>query len=292
MTTLKTTLSPIISGTMSWGIWDKKFSTREMANLMRVFYENGITSFDLADVYGGYTTEAEFGNAYSESGISREKIQLISKCGIKQSGGSRDYTVKHYDYSKEYIIWSVENSLKNLQTDHLDVLLLHRPSPLMQADEIAEAISKLKNEGKLIDFGLSNFTPSQAELLRSKIDVACNQIQFSATNFQPMLDGTIDYLQLHNIKGLAWNPLGNVFREDSEKTRSLKRFLASLVEKYGVGSDIILLAWVMKHPAGISPIAGTVNPGRIQQLNKASQMKLDMEDWFRIWAESQGEIVP
>ncbi len=289
---MKTTLSPIISGTMNWGAWDKKLSTREMAQMIHVFLENGISSFDHADIYGGYTTEEEFGAGFTQSKIAREKLQLISKCGIQHLSENRKNRIKHYDYRKEYIIWSVENSLKNLQTDFLDILLLHRPSPLMEADEIAEAVIRLKSDGKIIDFGLSNFTPSQTDLIRQKVQVDCNQIQFSATHFTPMLDGSLDHMQLHNIRPMAWNALGVVFREDSEQTRWLKKLLATLVVKYGVGSDTILLAWVLQHPAKIIPIAGTVNVARIQQLQKASDLKLDLEDWFAIWTESMGAKVP
>ena len=146
---MKTKLSPIIAGTMNWGIWDKKLTTSEMEHLMNICIENQITTFDHADIYGNYTTEADFGKAFKQSNIDRNNVHFISKCGI-QSAGSRNNTVKHYDYSKEYIIWSVENSLKNLQTDYLDVLLLHRPSPLMVADEIAEAIAKLKTHKEQI----------------------------------------------------------------------------------------------------------------------------------------------
>lgn len=289
---MKTSLSPIISGTMNWGTWDKKLSTPEMASLIHICLENQITTFDHADIYGGYTTESEFGIAFAESKIERNKIQLISKCGIKHISANRATKIKHYDYSAEYIIWSVENSLKNLQTDYLDVFLLHRPSPLMQADEIAEAITQLKQQGKIIDFGLSNFTPSQTELIQQQTKVDYNQIQFSATQFQPMIDGSLDYMQLHQIRPLAWNPLGMVFREDTEQTRSLKKLLAELVSKYHVGSDTILLAWILQHPAQIIPIAGTVNVARIQQLIKATELKLDLEDWFAIWSESMGNKVP
>ena len=167
---MKTSLSPIVAGTMNWGVWDKKLTTSEMVHLMNICIENKVTTFDHADIYGGYTTEAQFGKAFAESKIPREKIQLISKCGI-QLAESRNNTIKHYDYSKEYIIWSVENSLKNLQADYLDVLLLHRPSPLMKADEIAEAVAKLKSEGKIIDFGVSNFTASQTELMHQKTEI-------------------------------------------------------------------------------------------------------------------------
>ena len=285
------TLSKIIAGTMNWGAWDKNLSTSEMAHLIRICVENQITTFDHADIYGGYTTEAEFGKAFTESNISREKVQFISKCGIQHVEG-RNNKVKHYDYSKDYIVWSVENSLKNLKTDYLDVLLLHRPSPLMQTEEIAVAITKLKSEGKIVDFGLSNFTASQTDLIRKFTKVNYNQIQFSATHFEPMVDGSLDYMQLHNIKPMAWNPLGTIFREDTEQTRRLKKLLAELVAKYHVGSDLILLAWILQHPAGIVPVAGTVNVARIQYLKTVTDLKLDLEDWFAIWTESMGTKVP
>ena len=287
----KTTLSPVIAGTMNWGDWDKKLTTSEMVHLMNICIENKITTFDHADIYGGYTTEAQFGKAFAESKISREKMQLISKCRIQHTQG-RPNTIKHYDYSKKYIIWSVENSLKNLQTDYLDVLLLHRPSPLMQADEIAEAVLKLKSERKIIDFGLSNFTPSQTELIAQKTNVSYNQIQFSATHHEAMLDGSLDYMQVNDIRPMSWNPLGTVFREDIEQTRRLKKLLVQLVEKYSVGSDTILLAWILKHPAKIIPVAGTVNIARIQALMKAVELELDQLDWFAIWTESMGNKVP
>lgn len=288
----KSSLSPIIAGAMNWGIWDKNLKTKEMENLINICFENKITTFDHADIYGSYTTEAQFGKALFNSKIQREKVQLISKCGIQMIAENRNNTVKHYDYSKDYIIKSVEGSLKDLKTDFLDVFLLHRPSPLMEADEIAEAIEKLKGEGKIIDFGVSNFTSSQTELIRQKTTVCFNQIQFSATEFQPMVDGSLDYMQLHQIRPLSWNPLGSVFRQDNMQTFRLRKLLASLVSKYEIGADSILLAWILKHPAKIIPIAGTVNVARIQNLLKASQLVLDNEDWFAIWTESMGHEVP
>lgn len=286
-------LSPIIAGVMNWGIWDKNLNTNEMNHLINLFFENGITSFDHADIYGGYTTEAAFGKAWANSKIDRKKVQLISKCGIQYVSENRpENVIKHYNYSKEYIIWSAENSLKNLQTDYLDVFLLHRPSPLLQADEVAEAVEKLKSDGKIISFGVSNFTPFQTELLRQKTEVSFNQIQFSATNHEAMLDGSLDYMQLHKITPMAWNPLGVVFRENTEQTQRLKLLFSKLVDKYHVGSDLILLAWIIQHPANILPIAGTINVSRIQQLMKAKSLLLDSQDWFAIWTESMGNKVP
>ncbi len=288
----KTTLSPIIAGAMNWGIWDKNLNTKEMDNIIHLCLENKITTFDHADIYGDYTTEVDFGKAFTSSKIDRSKIQLISKCGIQMVSKNRNNTIKHYEYSKDYIIWSVENSLKNLATDYLDVLLLHRPSPLMQADEIAEAVAKLKSDGKIVDFGLSNFTASQTELIRQKTEVSFNQIQFSATHHEAMLDGSLDYMQTNGIRPMSWNPLGSVFREDNEQTRRMKKLLAQLVSKYGVGSDTILLSWILQHPAKVIPIAGTVNVARIQALMKATELPLEKEDWFAIWTESMGNNVP
>ena len=287
----KTTLSPIIAGAMNWGIWDKNLNTKEMDNIIHLCLENKITTFDHADIYGDYTTEIDFGKALVSSKIDRTKIQLISKCGIQMVTKNRNNSIKHYEYSKDYIIWSVENSLKNLATDYLDVLLLHRPSPLMQADEIAEAVTQLKADGKIVDFGLSNFTASQTELIRQKTEVSFNQIQFSATHHEAMLDGSLDYMQTNGIRPMSWNPLGSVFREDNEQTRRMKKLLAQLVAKYGVGSDTILLSWILQHPAQVIPIAGTVNVARIQALMKAVEMDLDTLDWFAIWTESMGRGV-
>jgi len=285
-------ISPIIAGAMNWGVWQAKFSTTEMARMIHTCIENGITTFDHADIYGGYTTEAEFGKAFAESGISRDKMQLISKCGIQHTVGNRPTKVKHYDYSKEYIIWSAENSLKFLQTDHLDILLLHRPSPLMNPDEIAEAVEQLKSQGKIKAFGVSNFTSSQTELIRSRTEVYCNQIEFSATHLDPMLDGSFDYMMVNNIKPMAWSPIGSIFKEHNDQTHRLKLLLSQLVAKYGVTADVILLAWILQHPAGVTPVSGSVSPERLKNQIKATQVKLELEDWFAIWTESIGNKVP
>jgi predicted oxidoreductase len=285
-------LSPIIAGAMNWGVWQSNFTTAQMAQMIHNCLEYGITTFDHADIYGGYTTEAEFGKGFAESGIARENIQLISKCGIQHTIGSRPTKVKHYDYSKDYIIWSAENSLKFLQTDYLDLLLLHRPSPLMQPDEIAEAVEKLKSEGKIKAFGLSNFTSSQTALIQSRTEVSANQIEFSATHFEPMTDGSLDYMLTNGIKPMAWSPIGTIFKENNEQSFRLKKLLAELVAKYHVSADVILLAWILRHPAGVTPVSGSTSPERLKNQMKATQVQLELEDWFAIWTESMGHKVP
>ncbi|MCP9768567.1 aldo/keto reductase [Lacihabitans sp. LS3-19] len=288
----KKPFSKIIAGTMTWGVWGKDCNTKQMIDLMNCCLENEITTFDHADIYGDYTTEAAFGEAFSESKIDRSQIQLVSKCGIQMLSEPRKTFVKHYDYSASYIVWSVEQSLKNLQTDYLDLLLLHRPSPLMQADEIAKAIEKLKSDGKIIDFGLSNFTPSQTDLIETKTKVDYNQIKFSITDFEAMLDGSLDYMQTHNIRPMSWSPLGTVFKKDDEKSQRIKKIASEFASKYEVSIDIILLAWILKHPAGILPVCGTADPVRIANLMKATKVEMEMQDWFALWTKSAGVPVP
>jgi len=284
--------SRLIAGTMTWGSWGKQLSKKEIIDLMQFCIEKGITTFDHADIYGAYTTEADFGNAFAESDIDRNSIQLISKCGIQYLSDNRTNTVKHYNYSKDYIIWSTETSLKHLKTDYLDLLLLHRPSPLMQPDEIAEAVSELKRKGLIRDFGLSNFTPSQTELLSKFIDVSVNQIEFSLTQHTAMHDGSLDHMMINSITPMAWSPLGSVFREDTEQTRRIHKQLGSLLEKYNATEDQLLLAWTLKHPANIHPVIGTTTKQRIADAGKAADIDLELEDWFKILVACQGHKVP
>ena len=288
----KTLFSKIIAGTMTWGYWGKNLNKNQMIELMNSCVETGITTFDHADIYGGYTTEAAFGNAFGESRIDRNKIQLISKCGIQLPSESRNTKIHHYNYSKEHIIWSAEQSLKNLKTDYLDLLLLHRPSPLMQVDEIAEAIEKLKSEGKILDFGVSNFTSSQTDLIQTKIKVNYNQIEFSATHFEPMLDGSLDYMQTHKIKPLCWSPMGTVLKKNDEKSVRIKKLATKLSTKYDAEIDVLLLAWILKHPARILPVFGTADTTRITNLMKATKIEIELEDWFAFWTESAGNPIP
>jgi predicted oxidoreductase len=289
----KTPFSKIIAGTMTWGIWGKNCDSNQMIELMNSCLESGISTFDHADIYGNYTTETAFGNAFAESKIDRQKIQLISKCGIQHKNKNRPQnSVGHYEYSKSYIISSAEQSLLNLQTDYLDLLLLHRPSPLMQVDEIAEAIEKLKNEGKILDFGVSNFTPSQTDLIETKTKINYNQIEFSITHLQPMLDGSLDHMQINKIKPMCWSPLGTVFRKDDEQSQRIKKVANELSLKYNVADDIILLAWILKHPAGISPVCGTSDKNRIANLMQATAIEMELQDWFALWIASTGNPVP
>ena len=277
---------------MSWAKWGKDYSTEELIDLLNFCLEEGLSTFDHADIYGDYTTEGRFGEAFSKSGIKRESIQLITKCGIQYVGETRDNQVKHYNYSKDYIIWSAEQSLKNLKTNYIDLFLLHRPSPLMHSDEILEAIQRLKLDGKILNFGVSNFTPSQVELIDSKVDVQANQVEFSLTQHSAMHNGSLDQMIVKGIKPMAWSPLGSYFRDTNAQTLRIKKILQKLSEKYEVSEDTILLAWIFKHPSKVAPVIGTTNKDRMRNAKQAAQLTLELEDWFSLLVASQGHKVP
>ena len=277
---------------MTWGKWGKKLSEHEIIELINHCIDNDLTTFDHADIYGGYTTEGDFGKALSNTDIKRENYQLISKCGIQLITDNRNNIVNHYNHSKDYIIWSAEESLKKLQTDYLDLLLIHRPSPLMQPEEVAEAIQILKEQGKIKEFGVSNFTPSQMDLLSNYVDVSVNQIEFSLTQHTAIHDGTLDQMMLKNITPMAWSPLGYTFKEDTEQTRRIHKQLGDLMDKYQATEDQLLLAWILKHPAKIHPVIGTANKHRITNAVKASSIEMELEDWFLLLVASQGHNVP
>ena len=205
--------SRIISGTMTWGAWGSKFSIKQMQVLIEEAVGLGIYTFDHADIYGDYSTEQEFGKAFKESTIPRENVQFITKCGIQMPCEARPLNVKYYDLSGAHIRMSVENSLKKLNTDYIDVLLLHRPSPLMDPSIIASEIQKLQKEGKVKQLGVSNFTSSQMQLIQKEVLLSWNQIECSLTHEISMFDGTLDFMKFKDIGAMAWNPLGIYFKD-------------------------------------------------------------------------------
>ncbi|KSA13050.1 Oxidoreductase, aldo/keto reductase family [Maribacter dokdonensis DSW-8] len=276
---------------MTWGKWGKQLSTAEMIALMNHCVENKITTFDHADIYGDYTNEEDFGKAFSKSSIKREDVQLISKCGIQFNVKERSNRVKHYDYNASYIISSVERSLKMLQTDYLDLLLLHRPSPLMDPSEIAEAIDKLKIEGKIKQFGVSNFSPSQIQLIEKEIQVEANQVEFSLSSNGVMNDGTLDDCVTFDRLAMSWSPLGSYFREDSKANLRIKTVLADLTKKYGATEDQLLLAWILKHPSTIHPVVGTATLQRLKLAMDAVEIDMELQDWFILLEANEGHEV-
>jgi predicted oxidoreductase len=280
--------SRLIAGTMKWGSWGKKLNTFEMSRLIETYFEQGINTFDHADIYGAYSTEAVFGSAFSTLNIDRKEVRFISKCGIQLVNESRRVNRKHYEYSAQYIRQQVEQSLNNLQTEYLDVLLLHRPSPLMDFQEIGSIVTELLKEKKINQFGVSNFKPSQISLLQKTCPVAINQVEISFVHPEALLNETLDFHQLHGIETQAWSPLGNYF---TLTNHSIKPLPTNMAKKYECTVDQLLLAWLLKHPANIKPVIGTTNPERIQAAKMALEIHLTTEDWFELLALSRGEDV-
>ena len=286
------TFSKIIAGTMTWGVWGKNFNLTEMSNLIERALALGINTFDHADIYGGYTTETSFGAAFKACKVERSNVQFISKCGIQYPSDARPLKVKHYDYSAKHIMGSVEQSLQNLNTDYLDLLLLHRPSPLMNPHEIAKAFDQLKSQGKVKSFGVSNFTPAQMSLLRTENLIEWNQLECSLTQSKTMFDGTTDYLMQHQIGTMAWSPLGSYFKKENEQNERLKPLIKKMCATYNATEDQILLAWLLSHPAQIYPVVGTTQASRLKDATEALAITLTTQDWFLLLEASWGHKVP
>ncbi|QCK13311.1 aldo/keto reductase [Mangrovivirga cuniculi] len=289
--------SRLVAGVWKWGEWGHNFSPVQVSELIKDSVEAGITTFDHADIYGDYTDEALFGKAFELTGFNRDDIELVSKCGIKMVSPNRpDHSIKSYDYSEGHIVKSVERSLQNLKTDYLDLLLLHRPSPLMDPHIIAGAFNKLKHEGKVINFGVSNFTPSQFSMLNSVFPLVTNQVQISPLHLDCLTDGTLDQCIEKKIKPMAWSPLGSsgMFSEDlsDPRTARVKDRITKIAEKYKVGIDVIILAWHLKHPSGILPVLGTGKGSRLRNALKAFQIDLSNEEWFDVYSASLGQDIP
>ncbi len=287
--------SSVIAGTMKWGLWGSKFDYSAYEQMIKDCIAAGVTSFDHADIYGNYTTEEEFGQVLKQHPSLRQQMQLITKCGIQMVSPNRpQHKIKSYDTSFEHIIESVENSLQNFSTDYIDCLLIHRPDQLFNADEVAEAFTQLKQQGKVRHFGVSNFRKWQVDLLNSRFPVEANQIECSLLQLNPFVDGTLDQCQQHHITPMAWSPLGggNLFADtDDEQIKRIIAVANFLAEKYASTPDIILLSWLITHPSGILPVLGTSKIERIKAAVVATQIKLEREEWYMLWRASTGKEV-
>lgn len=288
--------SRIVVGLMKLARWD--FALNERIEWVEACLDMGITTFDHADIYGSYTCEQLFGEVLAEVPSLRQKMQLVTKCGIMLLSENRPHNwIKHYNTSKKHILASVENSLRMLQTDCIDLLLIHRPDPLMDADEIAEAFKILRKGGKVLHFGVSNFTPSQYQLLASRLDVplVTNQVEFSPLNMSVLEDGTLELCQKLRISPMAWSPVGGgrIFQPDDEQTWRINQAVTEVSEELGgVSLDKVLIAWILMHPAKILPVLGTHRLDRIQNAIDAEQLPLNRQQWFKIWSAAMGQDVP
>ncbi|AFU68453.1 oxidoreductase, aldo/keto reductase family [Psychroflexus torquis ATCC 700755] len=282
--------SKLIQGCMTWGRWGKQLSTSQMASQIEDCLSLGVTTFDHADIYGDYTTEAEFGIAFTESKIKRESIQLISKCGLQLSNSARNNRVKHYQYDSEYIIAQVEQSISNLNCDYLDAFLLHRPSPLMDLQEIAKSIIYLKEQGKIKHFGVSNFTAQQIDLLSAHVEVEGHQLQCSLNYCKPFTNDILQHHLSKQILTMAWSPLGSLHRLH-EDNLPLDKVLGEMATRYECEKAQLAIAFLNKHPVGIRSVVGTTQPKRLEALKEALAMELSLQDWFLILEASRGHEV-
>ncbi|MDL5047661.1 aldo/keto reductase [Oscillatoria amoena NRMC-F 0135] len=284
-------LSRIVAGAWRW-----KLETPDLERLIHTALEAGISSFDHADIYGDYSNEERFGKVLKGNSALRDKLQLITKCGIRLVSASRpEHTVKHYDTSKEHIIQSVENSLRNLSTDRIDVLLIHRPDPLMNPEEVAGTFRLLKDQGKVLYFGVSNFTAAQFDLLQQFVPfpLVTNQVEVSLFKPLPLFNGTVDGLMKHRVAPMAWSPLGGgKYFTPSGQAENVEFQLEDLSVKYNCSVSQLLLAWLLCHPARLFPILGTTNVNRIKEGAGAVTVHLERHDWFGMLKIATGKDVP
>lgn len=277
----------------------------DLVNHLNYCIEQGLNFFDHADIYGGGNCEKVFAKAFKETGFKREDVILQSKCGIRKG---------MYDFSKDYILDSVDGILSRLETDYLDMLVLHRPDALVEPEEVAEAFDILQNSGKVKNFGVSNHRPMQIELLKQYVnqDILVNQLQFgighsgmvtAGLEANMLTDGSVDrdgsvldYCRVNKITVQAWSPFlygffKGVFIGDKENFAELNDLLDELSEKYDATPTAVATAWVLRHPANIQMIAGTTNTDRMAEIVKGSQINLTREEWYKIYL-SVGHILP
>jgi predicted oxidoreductase len=268
-----------------------------VARLIGTAVDLGLTSFDHADIYGNHEVEAAFGAGLARWKGKRDSIELISKCDIMLPSANRtENRLKHYDTSAAHIVASVERSLTNLRADYLDLLLLHRPDPLMDADETAAALAGLVQGGKVRAVGVSNFTPSQFDLLASRLPFALvtNQIEMSVLKAAALTDGSLDHAQRLGYAPMIWSPLGGgaLFTGKGEREVRVRAALGVLATEVGTGDlAAVAIAWLLRHPARLVPVLGTMKPERLTAMVKALDIALDRQQWFAILEASQGHPV-
>jgi predicted oxidoreductase len=289
-------LSRIVHGQMR--IHDWKMSVPALLSLVEELIELGITSFDHADIYGKYTCEAVLGEVLSLNKGLRDKIEIVTKCGIRLiTDKNPGQHVKYYDYSYDHIITSVHNSLRNFRTDRIDLLLLHRPAPFFNPEEAAKAFSVLKKEGKVLHFGVSNFTPAQFDTLNSCTEekLLTNQVEISPYCLEHFENGNIDFFMKEKIRPMAWSPVagGRLLKPSDDKALRISKVLHALADELNVGVvDTVIYAWLLQHPSTIIPVVGSGSIERIRYAVEALDVSMSLEQWYRVYIASLGKDLP
>jgi len=267
---------------------------------IRAAIDAGYTHFDHADVYGGGACEMLFSEVLGEIPQLREKLLITGKCGIRLPGDPAKGDPKRYDFSRQYLLDSVDAILERLDIEYLDLLLLHRPDYLFSVGEVAGTLELLEAAGKVRHFGVSNFRPSQLSMLQSycPMPLLVNQVEVNIDNMSAFFDGTLDQCQEFNISPMAWCPLGGVVYSawgstlTEEQSARIQAELARQAGKYATEHWIVMLAWLLKHPAGILPIVGSTRPSRIRAATKSLELEYSAVDWYRLLEARNGEEVP
>lgn len=278
----------------AWRLAEWGLSPRQRLDWVEACLDLGITTFDHADIYGHYTVEALFGEALALSPGLRQRMQIVSKCGIKLVGEPRPaYRIKSYDTSPGHVRASVEHSLKALRTDHLDVLLIHRPDALMDAAELAGVFTRLRDEGKVLHFGVSNHTPAQFALLNAHIPLVTNQIECSPLHLDPLHDGSFDQAQALGFSPMIWSPLagGRLFTGADEASARVREVLSSLAGPWGTSPEAVAIAWLLRHPSRPIPVLGSRRVDAYAQAVEALRLNMDRESWWRVWSAGAGRAV-
>ncbi|MDA8584764.1 aldo/keto reductase [Rhodobacteraceae bacterium] len=281
-----------------YGMWrvgdDSDISTGHVRAKIEACLAQGITSIDQADIYGGYVAEAILGDCLKENKGLRDKLEIVTKCDIVAPAGRyADARVKHYDTSPAHITASIDNSLRDMGIDHIDLLLLHRPDPLMDHVATGGALDAAVKSGKVRSVGVSNFRPWDWSLLQSAMNtpLATNQIEISLTAHDAITNGDLAFLQQHGISPMAWSPLGGGNLMSPEANSEVRKLMSREAEKNGIDDAAVAVAWLLAHPAKIIPVMGTNTIARIETLADALKAPMDRQTWFELYTATLGREV-
>ena len=282
-----------------WRAKDWNWTAQELNRYINELHDRGITTMDHADIYGNYSCEGIFGEALKLSPQLREQLEIVSKCGIVLPTDRIPNADGHrYDHSSQHIKRSVERSLQELNVEYLDSLLIHRPSPLMDPEEITDALKVLVTEGKVKSFGVSNFNKSQYDLINrslvcDKLHITVNQLEVSPYTLDALDDGIINHMFKDDVKIMAWSPMagGKLFDPKDERSQRIMTVITPLTEKYNVSINSIIVAWLNKHPASIMPVLGTHNINRIDEAIDGFGLTLTDQEWFDVYTASLGHDI-
>jgi predicted oxidoreductase len=286
-------LSPITAGL--WRLHEWQLDTPALVRWIEQALDLGISSFDHADIYGGYTVEALFGQALAAAPELRQRMQIFTKCGIQLVHPNRPaHTVKAYDTSRAHVLASVNESLRALRTDRIDLLLIHRPDLLMDPDELADTFRHLLAAGKVLHFGVSNHTPGQLAMLRKRHPLVTNQIEFSPLQMRALADGTLEQCVDLGLRPMIWSPLGGgrLFDGSDAQAARVWAVLQDLAAQHGVSVPTVAYAWILRHPSRPIPVTGTRRLEGLREATSALDVRLSGQDWYRVWQASIGHEVP